>query len=198
MREMLQERANRRAFLQTVAATATGAALSRVGPEAGDVRAMNGLAPAWRASQVAWLAWLASWAIPARWSSPTEQRFTSWADLGLSVAESRRRRPAVWSPGWAFADLVLWNTVPVAAWAGSSHNMKGTISSRRDVPLRATADITVQRLRGNNTVRMGSGDNIAVQHGPDGKLLVDAGISDSRAKLVRALEGGRFIAAHGE
>ena len=51
----------------------------------------------------------------------------------------------------------------------------------------ATADITVQRLRGNISVLMGSGGNITVLTGPDGKLLVDAGIAVSRPRIEAAL-----------
>ena len=39
----------------------------------------------------------------------------------------------------------------------------------------ATAKITVQKLRGNISVLIGSGGNIGVLTGRDGKLLVDAG-----------------------
>jgi glyoxylase-like metal-dependent hydrolase (beta-lactamase superfamily II) len=53
----------------------------------------------------------------------------------------------------------------------------------------ATADITVQPLRGNISAMLGSGGNIAVLPGLDGKLLVDAGIPGSRAKMTKALEG---------
>ncbi len=46
----------------------------------------------------------------------------------------------------------------------------------------ARAEITVQRLRGNISVLMGSGGNIAVLPGRDGKLLIDAGMIPTRAK----------------
>jgi glyoxylase-like metal-dependent hydrolase (beta-lactamase superfamily II) len=52
----------------------------------------------------------------------------------------------------------------------------------------AKADITVQRLRANISVLMGSGGNIVVLTGPDGKLLVDAGIAVSRDKIQAALD----------
>ena len=42
-----------------------------------------------------------------------------------------------------------------------------------------TNPITVQPLRGNISVLLGSGGNIAVLPGPDGKLLIDAGIAVS-------------------
>ena len=51
----------------------------------------------------------------------------------------------------------------------------------------ATGPITVQSLRGNVHVLMGSGGNIAVFSGQDGKLLVDAGIPASRHKIIEAL-----------
>jgi glyoxylase-like metal-dependent hydrolase (beta-lactamase superfamily II) len=53
----------------------------------------------------------------------------------------------------------------------------------------AKADIAVERLRGNISVLFGSGGNIVVLTGPDGKLLIDAGIAVSRAKIQGALDG---------
>jgi glyoxylase-like metal-dependent hydrolase (beta-lactamase superfamily II) len=53
----------------------------------------------------------------------------------------------------------------------------------------ATAKITVQPLRGNISVLLGSGGNIAVLPGRDGKLLIDAGIPGSRARISEALSG---------
>jgi glyoxylase-like metal-dependent hydrolase (beta-lactamase superfamily II) len=51
----------------------------------------------------------------------------------------------------------------------------------------ATAEIAVHDLRRNVSVLEGSGGNIAVLSGPDGKLLVDAGIAVSRPRLAAAL-----------
>jgi glyoxylase-like metal-dependent hydrolase (beta-lactamase superfamily II) len=51
----------------------------------------------------------------------------------------------------------------------------------------ATAQINVQKLRGNISVLEGSGGNIAVLTGRDGKLLVDAGITASRPRITEAL-----------
>jgi glyoxylase-like metal-dependent hydrolase (beta-lactamase superfamily II) len=53
----------------------------------------------------------------------------------------------------------------------------------------ARADITVQGLRGDIRVLFGSGGNITVLTGPEGKLLVDAGIAVSRSKIQAALDG---------
>ena len=51
----------------------------------------------------------------------------------------------------------------------------------------ASAKITTQKLRGNVSVLTGSGGNIAVLPGPQGKLLVDTGISTSRPQITEAL-----------
>ena len=51
----------------------------------------------------------------------------------------------------------------------------------------ATNDITIQPLRGNISVLLGSGGNIAVLPGSDGKLLIDAGIAVSRPRISEAL-----------
>ncbi|MDE3105404.1 MAG: MBL fold metallo-hydrolase [Acidobacteriota bacterium] len=50
-----------------------------------------------------------------------------------------------------------------------------------------TAKITTQALRRNVSVLMGSGGNIAVLAGPDGKLLVDSGFATSRPQIAQAL-----------
>jgi glyoxylase-like metal-dependent hydrolase (beta-lactamase superfamily II) len=51
----------------------------------------------------------------------------------------------------------------------------------------ATANTTVQKLRGNVSVLMGAGGNIAVLPGRDGKLLIDAGFAGARSKIADAL-----------
>src|SRR6476661_8151236 len=51
----------------------------------------------------------------------------------------------------------------------------------------ATAPIKVTKLRGGLSVFEGSGGNMAVLTGPDGKLIVDAGITASRPRLAEAL-----------
>jgi glyoxylase-like metal-dependent hydrolase (beta-lactamase superfamily II) len=53
----------------------------------------------------------------------------------------------------------------------------------------ARAKIAIQALRGNVTALVGSGGNIAVLPGPDGKLIVDSGYSSSREKIAAALDG---------
>lgn len=51
------------------------------------------------------------------------------------------------------------------------------------------AKITTQHLRDNVHVLMGSGGNIAVLPGPEGKLLVDSGFATSRPQITEALDG---------
>ena len=51
----------------------------------------------------------------------------------------------------------------------------------------AEAPIKIHKLRGNVSVLEGSGGNIAALTGPDGKLLVDAGITASRPRIQEAL-----------
>jgi glyoxylase-like metal-dependent hydrolase (beta-lactamase superfamily II) len=53
----------------------------------------------------------------------------------------------------------------------------------------AKATITVHKLRGSVSVLEGSGGNVAVLTGPDGKLLVDAGITASKSRMMEALAG---------
>ena len=51
----------------------------------------------------------------------------------------------------------------------------------------ADAKIATQKLRGGVYALMGSGGNIAVLPGPDGKVLVDSGIATSRPQILEAL-----------
>ena len=51
----------------------------------------------------------------------------------------------------------------------------------------ATMPIEIHKLRGNVTVIEGSGGNIAVLTGGDGKLFVDAGITATRPRILEAV-----------
>ena len=51
----------------------------------------------------------------------------------------------------------------------------------------ATAKVTVQSLRRNVSILSGAGGNMAILTGPDGKLLVDAGIITARPHVSEAL-----------
>ena len=50
-----------------------------------------------------------------------------------------------------------------------------------------TANVTVQALRGNVSALIGSGGNIAVLPGDDGKLIIDSGYLGTRSKIAAAL-----------
>ncbi len=51
----------------------------------------------------------------------------------------------------------------------------------------ASAKVTTQKLRGGVHALMGTGGNIAVLPGPDGKVLVDSGIATSQSQILDEL-----------
>ncbi len=51
----------------------------------------------------------------------------------------------------------------------------------------ATATIKVHKLRGGVSVLEGSGGNVGVLSGPDGKIMIDAGITASKPRMMEAL-----------
>ncbi len=64
---------------------------------------------------------------------------------------------------------------------------RGLVSLIKDSA--ATSPIVTHKLRHGISVLEGSGGSVAVLSGPDGKVLVDAGISVSRPQLTQALTG---------
>jgi glyoxylase-like metal-dependent hydrolase (beta-lactamase superfamily II) len=62
---------------------------------------------------------------------------------------------------------------------------RGIVSLIKDSA--ATSPIVTHKLRNNISVLEGSGGTVAVLPGPDGKVLIDAGIAVSRPQLTRAL-----------
>lgn len=82
--------------------------------------------------------------------------------------------------GAALAATGTWLT-PSQAFAEA----RGLVSLIKDSA--ATSPIVTHKLRDNISVLEGSGGNMAVLTGPDGKLLVDAGIGVSRAHITAAL-----------
>jgi glyoxylase-like metal-dependent hydrolase (beta-lactamase superfamily II) len=82
--------------------------------------------------------------------------------------------------GGAFAATHGWLT-PRGAYAEA----RGIVSLIKDSA--AVSPIVTHRLRDNISVLEGSGGNIAVLTGPDGKVLIDAGIGVSRPQITRAL-----------
>jgi glyoxylase-like metal-dependent hydrolase (beta-lactamase superfamily II) len=82
--------------------------------------------------------------------------------------------------GAAFAATGGWLT-PREAFAEA----RGLVSLIKDSA--AVSPIKTHKLRNNISVLEGSGGNIAVLTGPDGKLLIDAGIPASRPQITKAL-----------
>ena len=101
-------------------------------------------------------------------------------DLRHKQLLSRRHFCLCCMTGAAFAATGGWLT-PRQAFAEA----RGLVTLIKDSA--ASSPVTSYKLRGNVTVLEGSGGNIAVLTGPDGKLLVDAGISVSRPQLTKAL-----------
>jgi glyoxylase-like metal-dependent hydrolase (beta-lactamase superfamily II) len=82
--------------------------------------------------------------------------------------------------GATFAATAGWLS-PRQAYAEA----RGIVSLIKDSA--AVSPIVTHKLRNNITVLEGSGGNIAVLTGPDGKVLIDAGIRVSRPQLTKAL-----------
>jgi len=80
----------------------------------------------------------------------------------------------------AFAATNGWLT-PREAFAEA----RGLVSLIKDSA--AVSPIVTHKLRNNISVLEGSGGNIAVLTGPDGKVLIDAGIGVSRPQITKAL-----------
>jgi glyoxylase-like metal-dependent hydrolase (beta-lactamase superfamily II) len=80
----------------------------------------------------------------------------------------------------AFAATNGWLT-PREAYAEA----RGLVSVIKDSA--AVSPIVTHRLRNNISVFEGSGGNIAVLTGPDGKVLIDGGIRVSRPQITKAL-----------
>ena len=53
----------------------------------------------------------------------------------------------------------------------------------------ATSEVTVRPLRGGVSLLENAGGNILVLPGPDGKVLIDAGLAPSQARIKQALAG---------
>src|ERR1700735_1357542 len=82
--------------------------------------------------------------------------------------------------GAAYAATGGWLT-PREAFAEA----RGLVSMFKDHA--AVTLIATHKLRNDISVLEGSGGNVAVLTGPDGKVLIDAGISVSRVQMTKAL-----------
>jgi glyoxylase-like metal-dependent hydrolase (beta-lactamase superfamily II) len=79
-----------------------------------------------------------------------------------------------------FAATSGWLT-PHQVFAQAKNIVDGIRASAAEAPIR------VHKLRNNISVLEGSGGNIGVLTGPDGAVLVDAGITASRPRILEAL-----------
>src|SRR5499427_4646260 len=93
---------------------------------------------------------------------------------------SRRHFCLCCMTGTAFAATGAWLT-PRQAFAEA----RGLVTLIKDSA--ASSPVTAYKLRGNVSALEGSGGNIAVLTGPDGKVLIDGGISVSRPQLTKTL-----------
>src|ERR1700723_2540035 len=82
--------------------------------------------------------------------------------------------------GTTYAATNGWLT-PRQAYAEA----RGLVSLIKDSA--ASSPIVTHKLRNNVSVLEGSGGNVAVLTGPDGKVLIDAGIGVSRPQITKAL-----------
>src|SRR5271155_3080499 len=92
---------------------------------------------------------------------------------------SRRRFCLCCLGGTALAAGGGWLT-PRQAFAEA----RGLVSLIKDSA--AVSAIVTHKLRDDISVLEGSGGNVAVLTGPDGKVLIDAGISVSRPQITKA------------
>jgi glyoxylase-like metal-dependent hydrolase (beta-lactamase superfamily II) len=99
----------------------------------------------------------------ARDAAPTRRGFCLCCLMAAGIAASDR-----------------WLT-PREAFAQAQGIVAGTRAAA------AASPITVHRLRRGVAVLEGAGGNIAVLGGPDGKLLIDSGITASRPRIEEAL-----------
>ncbi len=93
---------------------------------------------------------------------------------------SRRRFCFCCLAGATYAATTGWLT-PKEAFAEA----RGIVSLIKDSA--AVSPIMTHKLRNNVSVLEGSGGNIAVLTGPDGKVLIDGGIGVSRPRITKAL-----------
>ncbi|MGJ4905618.1 MBL fold metallo-hydrolase [Bradyrhizobium sp. HKCCYLS2058] len=100
----------------------------------------------------------------------------------MTLAENHSRRT------FCICCIAAAGAVAAGGWLTPSQafaEARNIVDTIRDAA--AHAPIKVHALRGDVSILEGSGGNIAVLSGRDGKLLVDAGITASRPKLLQSL-----------
>jgi glyoxylase-like metal-dependent hydrolase (beta-lactamase superfamily II) len=89
---------------------------------------------------------------------------------------------------FCFCCVAATTFAPTGGWLSPRQayaEARGLVSLIKDSA--ASSPIVTHRLRNNISVLEGSGGNVAVLTGPDGKVMVDAGISVSRVQMTKAL-----------
>jgi glyoxylase-like metal-dependent hydrolase (beta-lactamase superfamily II) len=98
-------------------------------------------------------------------------------DMQTSHMVSRR--------GFVSSASLAWVAAYLAPGVALADSDDGLVQRARKAGL--AASIELRTVRENISVLEGSGGNIAVLHGPDGKLLVDSGLA--KANVLTALDG---------
>lgn len=102
------------------------------------------------------------------------------------------------SPGWLLSLVLVSGTLAAAVASFAAAATQTTAATTQDdyfhtgagarYLVRAKAPLDIEPQRDGLTVLLGSGGNITVLSGPDGKFLVDAGISPSQSRIEAALK----------
>jgi hypothetical protein len=92
--------------------------------------------------------------------------------------------------GFCLCCLGVTTVAATGAWLSPSQvfaQARNVVDAMREDA--GNAAIGVHKLRGKISALVGSGGNIAVLSGPEGKVLVDSGITASRPRILEALAG---------
>ena len=112
---------------------------------------------------------------------------TPWISRGSAGRNCRTLSACVLAAALA-SSMWMTSAAALAAPAGAPPDDYFHTGAGARYLRRADADLVVVPLRANVSVLMGSGGNVTVLAGKEGKFLVDAGISKSQEKLASALD----------
>jgi hypothetical protein len=110
---------------------------------------------------------------------------TSGAEITMTPTHSS----VVSRRGFCFCCLASTTFAATGGWLSPREafaEARGLVSLIKDSA--AVSPIVTHRLRNNISVLGGSGGNVAVLTGPDGRVLIDAGIGVSRLQMTKALD----------
>jgi glyoxylase-like metal-dependent hydrolase (beta-lactamase superfamily II) len=105
---------------------------------------------------------------------------------------SRGHQYALARRGFCICCAVATGFVATRGWLSPSRayaEARNIVDLIRDEA--AKTPIKVHRLRGSVSILKGSGGNVAVLTGDDGKVFIDAGITASRKRILEAADGLR-------